>query len=172
MIVIFFLLFVPAQQPHAPNVGSLTPVASVLNRPRRRAGPSPTPFAAGGIDSSVVPRGQLTDSSPFGRALARLAGLPDVELFLETGTFFGGGSSLCIARALKAKGSGRLVTIESFAEPHAYAARTLRGYPVELLLGTAISQVWRSEALRRSLRKLREGLDLHARSRALAGGHI
>eukprot|EP00003_Mantamonas_plastica_P022665 TRINITY_DN389_c0_g1_i1.p1 TRINITY_DN389_c0_g1~~TRINITY_DN389_c0_g1_i1.p1 ORF type:complete len:165 (+),score=7.96 TRINITY_DN389_c0_g1_i1:307-801(+) len=37
----------------------------------------------------------------FGQELNKLAKQDDVELFLEIGTWFGGGSSLCIAKGLK-----------------------------------------------------------------------
>jgi len=142
---------VAAADPLARLALSRGAAAAPVPRSRRRrrggdGGASPTPFAAPpGADEppAAAPRGQLTASSPFGRALARLASQPDVELFLESGTFFGGGSTLCIARALRDSsrkgGGGRLVSIEAFPEPHAHAVRALRGLPVELLLGTAVA---------------------------------
>jgi hypothetical protein len=106
----------------------------------RPIGPSPTPLPPSTeINELIQPRGQVNEWTAFGLALMDLASLPDVNLILEIGTYFGGGSSLCIAKALKAKGKGRLVTIESFEEPFAYASATLRGYPVELILGTTVS---------------------------------
>ena len=111
--------------------------SSPTQRPR---GPTPTPLPPSSeIDNSVEPRGQVNEYTAFGLALMDLAALPGVDLILETGTFFGGGSTLCIAKSLKKKGRGRLVSIESFEEPNAYASKTLRGYPVELLLGTTVS---------------------------------
>lgn len=106
---------------------------------QRPKGPTPTPLPPSTeIDEAVEPRGQVNEWTAFGLALMDLASQPGVDLILETGTYYGGGSSLCIAKALRKKGRGRLVSIESFEEPHAYASKTLRGYPVELILGTTV----------------------------------
>ena len=61
---------------------------------------------------------------------------------LELGTWYGGGSSLCIARGLKASndagGDKVLVTVEPFEPAHTYARATLLGFPVRLILGTTL----------------------------------
>jgi predicted O-methyltransferase YrrM len=65
---------------------------------------------------------------PQGRELHRLAQLPEVRLVLEIGTWFGGGSSWCIAQGL---GQGKwLITMEMFEEAWRYASETLRNMPV------------------------------------------
>jgi hypothetical protein len=73
-------------------------------------------------------RGQVTMATSFGRELNRLARLPDVRLVLEIGTWYGGGSSWCIAQGLT---EGKwLITMEMFEEAWRYASETLCGMPV------------------------------------------
>jgi len=43
-------------------------------------------------------KGQVTLETSFGQELYRLAKLPEVHLVMEIGTWFGGGSSWCIAQ--------------------------------------------------------------------------
>jgi hypothetical protein len=126
------------------QVGSTPTAQSALSSPSQRrkvVRVSPTPFprapAEGSTERPPI-KGQLRADQPFGRALRELSLRPDVNLFLETGTYYGGGLSFQIASALKEKGSGRLVTVESVLAAHNYASAFLLGYPVELHLGTAI----------------------------------
>jgi hypothetical protein len=78
--------------------------------------------------STVELRGQVTMSTSFGRELHRLAQLPEVRLVLEIGTWYGGGSSWCIAQGLT---EGKwLITMEMFEEAWRYASETLRNMPV------------------------------------------
>ena len=78
--------------------------------------------------STVELKGQVTMTTSFGRELNRLARQPDVRLVLEIGTWYGGGSSWCIAKGLT---PGKwLITMEMFEEAWKYASETLRGLPV------------------------------------------
>lgn len=87
----------------------------------------------------VEVKGQVTPQTPFGIALTNLAMNEQVELILEIGTWYGGGSTLTMAQALMRRGRGKLITIESSKEAHEYAKKTLAKYPqVELLLGTTV----------------------------------
>jgi hypothetical protein len=78
--------------------------------------------------STVELKGQVTMSTSFGRELHRLAQLPEVRLVLEIGTWYGGGSSWCIAQGLT---EGKwLITMEMFEEAWRYASETLQNMPV------------------------------------------
>jgi hypothetical protein len=86
------------------------------------------PAHAADLPRSVQLRGQVTMATSFGQELNRLARLPDVRLVLEIGTWYGGGSSWCIAQGLT---EGKwLITMEMFEEAWRYASETLRGMPV------------------------------------------
>jgi len=86
--------------------------------------------AAHAIDSgsTVELKGQVTMATSFGQELNRLAKQPNVRLVLEIGTWYGGGSSWCIAQGL-APGKW-LITMEMFEEAWKYASETLRHMPV------------------------------------------
>ena len=79
-------------------------------------------------------RGQVTMQTTFGRELNRIAGLPNVHLVLEIGTWFGGGSSWCIAQGLRASmGAVQdkwLFTLEMYEPAWEYASKTLSRLPV------------------------------------------
>ena len=81
-------------------------------------------------------KGQVTLQTTFGRELNRIARLPDVHLVLEIGTWFGGGSSWCIAQGLRssmatsARPDKWLITMEMFDEAWRYASQTLQRLPV------------------------------------------
>jgi hypothetical protein len=95
----------------------------------------------------VQPQGQVTRETPFGKRLYELARQEDVQLFLEIGTWKGGGSSLCIAQGLN-ETSGHLITIEIDRTHWMDAVNTLRHYPVTCLLGEAVDQLSSREAVR------------------------
>ena len=84
---------------------------------------------------SVPLRGQVTLETSFGKELYRLALQPDVRLVLEIGTWYGGGSSWCIASGLRdsirdlRKPDKWLLTLEMFEEAWEYASRTLKSMP-------------------------------------------
>lgn len=81
-------------------------------------------------------KGQVTMTTNFGKELNRIAQLPDVHLVLEIGTWFGGGSSWCIAQGLRssmintAEPDKWLFTMELFDEAWQYASQTLQRLPV------------------------------------------
>jgi len=80
-------------------------------------------------------KGQVTLQTTFGQELNRLARLPQVHLVLEIGTWFGGGSSWCIAQGLRstllnpARPDKWLLTLEMFDEAWRYASQTLQRLP-------------------------------------------
>eukprot|EP00003_Mantamonas_plastica_P022669 TRINITY_DN389_c0_g1_i6.p1 TRINITY_DN389_c0_g1~~TRINITY_DN389_c0_g1_i6.p1 ORF type:complete len:222 (+),score=57.25 TRINITY_DN389_c0_g1_i6:61-666(+) len=85
--------------------------------------------------------GQITMNTGFGQELNKLAKQDDVELFLEIGTWFGGGSSLCIAKGLKETnkdGNKWLYTLEIFEDCWQYARQRLADYPVRAILGGSV----------------------------------
>eukprot|EP00030_Apusomonadida_sp_AF-17_P007400 a841170_55.p1 GENE.a841170_55~~a841170_55.p1 ORF type:complete len:260 (+),score=83.12 a841170_55:57-782(+) len=84
--------------------------------------------------------GQIIDSQTgFCAALAETASSPRVTRVLEIGTWYGGGSSLCIAKALKARGGDRMLyTMEIFEEAWDNARKLLKEYPVRCILGGTV----------------------------------
>ena len=84
-------------------------------------------------------RGQVTLETTFGRELNRLARLPHVHLVLEIGTWYGGGSSWCIAQGLRSslvdasRPDKWLFTMELFEDAWRYASMTLRRLPATCL---------------------------------------
>eukprot|EP01048_Picozoa_sp_COSAG05_P017602 COSAG05_NODE_2428_length_3073_cov_53.487559_2_plen_329_part_00 len=85
--------------------------------------------------------GQILPNSGYGQVLYGLAKSPEIKLALETGTWNGGGSSLCIGRGLQDKPNGQtglLFTIEAFEEKWFEAEHTLAPYPVMALLGVGV----------------------------------
>lgn len=102
------------------------PLPTVVIQSGRRMPLLPAPIAD--QSPTVELRGQVTMATSFGQELNRLAQLPDVHLVLEIGTWYGGGSSWCIAQGLT---QGKwLITMEMFEEAWSYASETLRGMPV------------------------------------------
>lgn len=89
-------------------------------------------------------RGQISLGTTFGRELRRLAGLRDVHLVLELGTWYGGGSSWCLAQGLResmaspARPDKWLFTLEPFEPAWAHAAQTLARLPATCLLGGTV----------------------------------
>jgi hypothetical protein len=103
-----------------------------------------------------APQGQVTMGTSFGKALNALAKRPEVKRFLEIGTWYGAGSTLCIAQGLRdssADAGGAqapadpygtppklLYTLELFEPAWDHARRTLRGLPVRCLLGGTVPE--------------------------------
>ena len=89
-------------------------------------------------------RGQVTMQTMFGQELYRLVQLPDVHLALEIGTWYGGGSSWCIAQGLRSSISDSvapdkwLITLELFEPAWEYAAKTLERLPVTCMRGGTV----------------------------------
>ena len=81
-------------------------------------------------------KGQVTLQTTFGQELHRLAQQEDVHLVLEIGTWFGGGSSWCIAQGLRRTIRDHnapdkwLITMELFEPAWEYASKTLELLPV------------------------------------------
>ena len=129
-------------QPHPPKIAAPTvervvaqrtwqapmPLPTAVVQSGRRMPLLPTTTRTDGRSGAVELKGQVTMSTSFGRELNRLAQLPEVRLVLEIGTWYGGGSSWCIAQGL---GEGKwLITMEMFEEAWRYASETLRNMPV------------------------------------------
>ena len=100
-----------------------------------------------GGDWQVPPvelKGQVTLQTTFGRELNRLAQLPSVHLVLEIGTWYGGGSSWCIAQGLRSsiRDGGApdkwLMTLELFEPAWEYASKTLARLPVTCMRGGTV----------------------------------
>lgn len=82
---------------------------------RRCPNPLPCPICKcfGEADiMDVVRLGKYHEGTSFGRALYKLAKQDDVNLALEIGTSFGGGSTKSISLAFQEKKKGELYTIE------------------------------------------------------------
>ena len=92
----------------------------------------------------VALQGQVTLATTFGAALLDIARRPEVHLVLESGTWYGGGSSWCIAQGLRsqitdvARPDRWLFTLEIFAPAHEYAASTLTRLPVTAMRGGSV----------------------------------
>jgi len=83
--------------------------------------------------------GQIHMGTGFGKALYELSKQEDVNKVLELGTWFGGGSTLCIAKGLKESGSQKILyTVEIFEPAWLYARKRLKDYPVHCLLGGSV----------------------------------
>ncbi len=112
------------------------PTVDTERVPGRRMPALPALQASSWESPPVALRGQVTMQTTFGRELNRIAKLPEVHLVLEIGTWFGGGSSWCIAQGLREsiKDAGRpdrwLITMELFDEAWKYSAETLQRLPV------------------------------------------
>lgn len=112
------------------------PTVDTQRVPGRRMPLLPGLASADWRSAPVELRGQVTLHTTFGEELNRIAQLPDVHLALEIGTWFGGGSSWCIAQGLRSSiaDAGRpdkwLLTMEMFDEAWQYASQTLRRLPV------------------------------------------
>lgn len=89
-------------------------------------------------------KGQVTLQTTFGQELNRLAQLPAVHLALEIGTWYGGGSSWCIAQGLRESTRNAslpdkwLMTIEMFEPAWEYASQTLARLPVTCIKGGTV----------------------------------
>jgi len=92
----------------------------------------------------VALQGQVVTSTTFGAALSALAQRPDVHLVLESGTWYGGGSSWCLAKGLRSQMSNParpdrwLMTLEIFEPAHEYASQTLARMPATCLRGGTV----------------------------------
>ena len=104
--------------------------------PGRRMPALPPVVWASWESPPVELRGQVTLQTSFGQELHRIAMLPEVHLVLEIGTWYGGGSSWCIAQGLRvntvdaARPDRWLFTLELFDDAWRYAAETLQRLPV------------------------------------------
>ena len=118
--------------PHVWTASMALPTAVTMRDGRRLPA---MPSLRGLVDPPVALRGQVTLDTSFGRELNRLAREQDVRLVLEIGTWYGGGSSWCIASGLRdslrdrAKPDKWLLTLEMFEEAWEYASRTLSAMP-------------------------------------------
>jgi hypothetical protein len=89
-------------------------------------------------------KGQVTLQTTFGRELNRLAKLQTVHLVLEIGTWYGGGSSWCIAQGLRESiGDEKtpdkwMITLEMFEPAWEYASATLALLPVTCMKGGTV----------------------------------
>jgi hypothetical protein len=126
-------------------VGGALPAVDLTRVPGRRFPLVPAISADGSWASPPVElQGQVTPRTTFGAALGALAQRPDVHLVLESGTWFGGGSSWCIAQALRsqvrdpARPDRWLMTLEIFEPAHAYSVQTLSRLPVTCLRGGTV----------------------------------
>ncbi|KAG2386505.1 hypothetical protein C9374_002249 [Naegleria lovaniensis] len=83
--------------------------------------------------------GQVTMDTTFGKALYRLSKQNDVRIVLEIGTWFGGGSTQCIARGLQESGRDKLLyTIELYEPAWQYARKTYAHMPIRFILGGTV----------------------------------
>ena len=86
-------------------------------------------------------KGQITMDTGFGKKLFELAKQNDVKMFLELGTWYGAGSSLCIAKGMENptfKNNKILYTIEIYEPAWLHARKVLRKYPVRCILGGTV----------------------------------
>jgi hypothetical protein len=82
-------------------VSGLLPGVDLDRVPGRRFPSVPSIPSTDWLEPPVSLQGQVTLSTTFGAALYGLAQRLDVHLVLESGTWFGGGSSWCIAQGLR-----------------------------------------------------------------------
>jgi hypothetical protein len=112
--------------------------------PIRRLPPMPSLTAADWMTPPVELKGQVTLQTTFGKELNRLAQLQSVHLVLEIGTWFGGGSSWCIAQGLRSSIRDAttpdkwLITLEMFEPAWQYASKTLQRLPVTCMKGGTV----------------------------------
>ena len=119
------------------NIWTSLPLPSVdtTRVPGRRLPLLPALTASDWESPPVELKGQVTMQTTFGQELNRLARLSEVHLVLEIGTWFGGGSSWCIAQGLRrsmtdaARPDKWLLTMEMFDEAWRYASQTLQRLP-------------------------------------------
>jgi len=85
--------------------------------------------------------GQVHMDTTFGKALYKMALRPDVNNIYELGTWYGGGSTKCLATGLKEKGKGELYTLEIYEPAWNYARKKYaEEFPmVKFLLGCSVS---------------------------------
>jgi hypothetical protein len=120
------------------------PGVDLVRVPGRRFPLVPSIPATNWVDPPVSLQGQVTLSTTFGAALYGLAQRLDVHLVLESGTWFGGGSSWCIAQGLRKnianpdKPDRWLMTMEIFEPAHTYAVQSLSRMPVTCLRGGTV----------------------------------
>ncbi|KAG2381375.1 hypothetical protein C9374_006364 [Naegleria lovaniensis] len=90
-------------------------------------------------DSPPGTDGQVTMKTSFGKALYKLAKQDDVRTVLEIGTWFGGGSTQCIAKGLQESGEDKLLyTIELYEPAWQYARKKFAHLPVRFILGGTV----------------------------------
>jgi hypothetical protein len=98
--------------------------------------PSQKEFDSAWKEPPIALQGQVTLSTTFGAALNRIAKQADVHLALEVGTWYGGGSTWCLAQGLRSTMTDSsnpdkwMFTLEMFEPAHTYAASTLARLPV------------------------------------------
>jgi len=130
----------------AKNTWTEGPLPSVdtTRVPGRRLPLMPALPAGDWTTPPVELRGQVTLHTSFGVELHRLAQLPTVHLVLELGTWYGGGSSWCLAQGLRrtlrdpAAPDKWLLTLELFEPAWAHAAQTLQRLPATCLRGGTV----------------------------------
>ncbi|KAL9657024.1 hypothetical protein ABK040_014573 [Willaertia magna] len=83
--------------------------------------------------------GQITMQTSFGKALYNLARQENVRKVLEIGTWFGGGSTQCIAKGLQETGNDKLLyTIEMYEPAWQYARSKYSHLPIRFILGGTV----------------------------------
>ena len=102
--------------------------------------------ARGMIPSAI---GQITESTTFGQALTQFITDKQIKRVIETGTWYGGGSTHVIAKALKQPGvcetnithhicSSFVLSFESYQPAWEHARFSLQTYPAWLVFGSTV----------------------------------
>ena len=98
-----------------------------------------------------VRKGQVTDTTTFGKALTKLASRQDVKRIIEIGTWYGGGSTQSFVDGLKSKSKCTInithhcceafvTTFEVYKPAWEYARLYHQNNPVWLVLGTSVGE--------------------------------
>lgn len=146
LAILFIVHFTGPRHRHAAILVATPHVAPIvkLHAPIVKLPPMHSLTAADWLTPPVELQGQVTMQTTFGKELNRLAQLPSVHFVLEIGTWFGGGSSWCIAQGLRSSIKDAttpdkwLITLEMFEPAWQYASRTLERLPATCMKGGTV----------------------------------
>lgn len=87
--------------------------------------------------------GQILSDTLFGRALTEIASDPAYNIFLDVGTWRGGGTTLCLVRGAMNRLTTKIYSVEANQELYSEACENWRNMPacLELLWGKLTHQI-------------------------------
>ena len=95
-------------------------------------------------------QGQITPTTPFGKALEEIASNPEYKLFLDVGTWRGLGTTLCLVRGAASRLDTKILSIEANLPLYREACKNWQPAPacLELVFGKLGNTIMTSEKIK------------------------